>query len=683
MKKRQKQSKTNSTTKQFHISIQYKLLCGVFIPLIIMLVIVGSLINVRVSNAVTSLQNDNLQLGCEYGAIQVENFFNKIFGVAETQAANPMIINTIRGWQKDSFENSPEANALKQEMIHIQQAHKENIINLCITSIPTKELLQSHGDFLSMPGFDVTTREWYQRATTEDKTVVSGAYVDVNTNELIATIAAPIHSGSSIIGVQSMDVTVNNLIDRLSQVHVGDTGYITVYDTAQNVLYHPNQDFILKNISELPYSENLKTALLNNDTVSNMKCTIDGETFYCSTSYLEGVEYLVLGAMPEAEYLATVKGIQHGTFLSFLLCIVLLTIIIYVIAKRMIRSIKKLACAAEQLADGQLDVAIDIQSNDEIGDLANDTQAIVNRLKEYIAYIDEISDVLNEIAKGNLVFELKQDYVGEFEKIKLALLDIQANLVKTMYGISKTAEQVDCDANQIAQTAETQAQGATEQAASIEQLSKKIQQLHENVQHNVSNASIIGDNTRKMGEEIQQSNQEMSTLLDAIDNISKESNEIVKIIKAIEDIAFQTNILALNAAVEAARAGAAGKGFAVVADEVRNLAAKSAEAAKDTTTLIQNSVEAVARGHEIATHSAQVLQGTAMNTHDIVNRVTEIADSYQDLTNQLDIIDQGINDIAGVVQQNSASAEESAASSRQLSNQADALKQMIREFKLQ
>lgn len=668
--------------KSAHISVLVKLLGCILVPLVVILSSFGIILNSTTSRDVTLLQKENLQLSCNYSAAQVESFFNKIFGVAETQAANPMVVNGLQTWQAGVFEASEQAAALKSEMTDVQRAHQDKIINLCLTSIPTKELLQSHGAFLSMPDFDVTTREWYQRATTEDKTVVSGAYIDVNTNELVATVASPVHSGSQIIGVQSMDITVDNLIDKLSQVHVGNTGYIAVFDTAQNVLYHPNSDYVLKNISELPYSDNLKAAIQNDEPIQNMKCTLNGEAFYCSTTYLDSIDYLVLGAMPEEEYMSIVSGTRHDTIFGFVFCILVLTIVTFLFAKRFVRALKKLTSAAEQLAEGQMDVAINVHSNDEIGDLAVNIQSIVDRLKEYMAYIDEISSVLEQIAHGDLTFTLYQEYLGEFAKSKAALLDIQSNLSNTMLGITQAAEQVDCGANQIAQGAQTQAQGATEQASSVETLSEKIQQLHSNAQQNMANASVVSDNTQKMGHDIQQSNVEMSKLMEAIDKIAKESGEIVKIIKTIEDIAFQTNILALNAAVEAARAGSAGKGFAVVADEVRNLAAKSAEAAKNTTELIQRSVEAVEEGRQIAAKTADVLQDTTSGTHEIVARVTQIAESYQEVANELDLVNQGMGQIASVVQSNSATAEESAAASEELSGQADMLKQMIEGFKL-
>ena len=443
-----------------------------------------------------------------------------------------------------------------------------------------------------------------------------------------------------------------------------------------------NKDFVLQNINDIPFSPEVKDALLNNKTVSNLKATIGDQTYYCSTHYLESVEYLVLGVMPEAEYLHEIKAVGTTSMVTFLVALLILAGVVIVMSRAICKALRNLDGAAKLLSEGELDVAVQVNRNDEIGDLSRHITKIVDRLKEYIVYIDEISSILGEISQGNLAYTLNQEYVGEFAKVKNALLEIQSSMSSTMDGITVAAQQVDLGASQIAQGAQTQAQGAVEQASSVEILSDRIQNLYKNANANVENAVLVEDNTKSLGEEIQKSNAEMSNLLVAIDDIAGKSNEIVKIIKAIEDIAFQTNILALNAAVEAARAGAAGKGFAVVADEVRNLAAKSSEAAKDTTKLIQEAVESVNVGHKIAIGTADILKDTTENTQSIMGKVTQIAESYQDLAHELDEIDKSVNEISSVIQNNSATAEQSAAASEELSGQADSMKDMMRRFRI-
>lgn len=660
-----------------------KLLIGILGPLVFILIVVGVLLNTKVANTITTMQDDYLSAEVNRSAVEVESFFQKFFGVAETEATSPTILAALREWDPATFQGSAQAQTVQAEMIAVQKAHSEDILNLCLTSIGTKQLIQSHGAFLSMPEFDVTTREWYQRALSEQQTVVSGAYVDVNTNQLVATVATPVFDGSNIIGVLSMDITVTNLMERLSQISIGQTGYIIVYDTAQNILYHPDETYILQNLADIPYSDNIKTALGNGENVKSMHYTKGEENYYGTSVFQEGVQYLILGVMPEAEYDAYATQTRHTTIMSFVLCIFILSLVIVIIAKTMVRSLQKLAVVARKLADGHLDVQMDIKSHDEVGLLANDIQDIVSRLKTYIVYIDEIATVLGEMAHGNLVFTLQQEYQGEFYRIKEALLQIQSNLSQTMHAITQAATQVDNGAHQVALGAQSQAEGATEQASSVEELSAQIQELAKKADDHTETAMTVNQNLDRMGQQIQTSNTEMSHLLQAIDNISQRSHEIIHIIKTIEDIAFQTNILALNAAVEAARAGAAGKGFAVVADEVRNLAAKSAEAAQNTTNLIQGSVEAVEEGHSIAVTTAQALQSATAETDEIVSMVGTIANSYHNVSTQLDQLSIGIDQIASVVQTNSATAQESAATSEELSGQAHILKDLVAKFRLQ
>ena len=659
-----------------------KLLIGILGPLVVILLVVWALLNTKVAHTITTMQNDYLSAEVDRSAAEVESFFQKFFGVAETEAISPTILTALRNWDPATFQGSEQAQTVQAEMIRVRDAHSEDIINLCLTSIGTKQLIQSHGAFLSMPEFDVTTREWYQRVISEQQTVVSGAYVDVNTNQLIATIATPIYDGGNIIGVLSMDIAVTNLIERLSQISIGQTGYITVYDTAQNVLYHPDESYILQNLSDIPYSDNIKTALANGENVESMYYTRGDGSYYGTSVFQEGVQYLILGVMPEAEYNAYAAQTRHTTILSFVLCILILSVIIIVFAKTMVRSLKKLTMVARQLADGHLDVQMDVKSHDEVGLLADDIQDIVSRLKTYIVYIDEISLVLGEMSNGNLVFTLQHEYQGEFYRIKEALLKIQSNLSLTIKSITQAATQVDNGAHQVALGTQSQAEGATEQASSVEELSAQIQELSKKADDYTETAMTVNQNLDIMGQQIQTSNQEMSHLLQAINNISQRSHEIIKIIKTIEDIAFQTNILALNAAVEAARAGAAGKGFAVVADEVRNLAAKSAEAAKNTTNLIQGSVEAVEEGHSIAMTTAEALQNATAETDEIVTMVGKIANSYHILSGQLEQLSSGVDQIANVIQTNSATAQESAATSEELSGQAHILKDLVAKFRL-
>ncbi len=289
---------------------------------------------------------------------------------------------------------------------------------------------------------------------------------------------------------------------------------------------------------------------------------------------------------------------------------------------------------------------------------------------------------MDQIADGNLAFELHCDYAGEFGKIKSSLENIQGTLVKTFQGIGESANQVAAGSEQVAAGSQMLAQGATEQASSVQELSASITEVAGKIGSNASDASDANTLAGNAEEEMKRGNERMNELITAVKKIEQSSNEIGAIIKTIEDIAFQTNILALNAAVEAARAGEAGKGFAVVADEVRNLAGKSAEAAKNTADLIETSVASVKTGTEIAGRTAESINTAADKVEQTASLISKISSASEQQAGSIKQVQQGLEQISNVVQTNSATAEESAASSEELSGQAQTLKLLIEKFKL-
>jgi methyl-accepting chemotaxis protein len=346
------------------------------------------------------------------------------------------------------------------------------------------------------------------------------------------------------------------------------------------------------------------------------------------------------------------------------------------------KSIQRITKAAQQIADGNFDVELSVRSKDEVGRLAKAFNLTIERLVNYQGYIDEIADALQEISKGNLQVELHRDYVGQFEKLKKHMQDLLTNVNTTLMQIRQSAQQVDLGADQVANGAQALSQGATQQASSIEELSASIAEITEQIRENAENAKSAHNMANYAQSELLASNDQMQEMNKAMEEISKKSAEISKIIKIIDDIAFQTNILALNAAVEAARAGSAGKGFAVVADEVRNLAGKSAEAAKNTTLLIEETIRAVENGSEMTSKTATSLDKSASATKDAVVLIHKISQASQEQANAAIQINQGIEQISSVVQTNAATAEESAATSEELSGQADLLQALIGAFQL-
>ncbi len=320
-----------------------------------------------------------------------------------------------------------------------------------------------------------------------------------------------------------------------------------------------------------------------------------------------------------------------------------------------------------------------IDSNDEIGILSQSFDNTISRLRNYIG---EISNVLESIAGGDLTAQITQEYVGDFASIRTSLNDILQKLNTTMGQIVTSAEYVSGGAEQMSNAAQALSQGSMEQSGAVEELEETMSSVTVSVKQTAESVQRAREQVGGMGRQLAEGNQKMQEMITAMEEITDSSNEIEKIIKTIEDIAFQTNILALNAAVEAARAGTAGKGFAVVADEVRNLAAKSAEASQSTSALIGRSIAAVNQGTQIADATAKQLESIVVGSHAIVETINGIAADAQTQAEAVEQIQDQIGQITGVVQTNSSTAEESAATSQELSAQASVLKQLVKTFRL-
>lgn len=368
------------------------------------------------------------------------------------------------------------------------------------------------------------------------------------------------------------------------------------------------------------------------------------------------------------------------TYLFGLTIFIIGIIVTSVIAKKMADPIKAASERLIELSQGDLtDEVEEFPAEDEIGDL---TRALAKTVQTWRDYIRDISASLAELDRGNLRFDIEMDYVGDFAPIKDSFQHTIFKLNETFRKLNMSAEQVASGAQQVASGAQALAQGTTEQASSVEELAATISEIHNHVANNAENAKQTSGQALTTATELEQGKKQMGQMTTAMNQINDSSSEISKIIKTIEDIAFQTNILALNAAVEAARAGSAGKGFAVVADEVRNLASKSAEASKNTAALIEATVQSVQEGTDIANRTAESLERIVLSSEESASLVQDISKASQDQAASIAQVTQGIDQISSVVHMNSATSEESAAASEELSGQAQILMNLVKQFKI-
>lgn len=501
----------------------------------------------------------------------------------------------------------------------------------------------------------------------------------------LITISVPLlDKNGDFIGVTNCDVSVDTINNLPYDMGHYNTSYSYILTEKGNYVVHSTD----KAKSGTMYAENGQTEQVLNSARSGETAFFeDTNQVYGGAAYKVQVP-LRVNDVSEAwssafvvnkeEVLRTATEIETYVILASVAGVILLAILSGLFLRGSLKPIKSLVAMASDMESGKLSSKVTVNTKDELGNLSrifNNTSVTLN------GYISEISATLESISSGDLTGAVKREYSGDFEPIKTALLSILSSLNETFGNINTVAEQVSDGSSMVASGAQALAQGATEQASAMEQLSASVSDVSSAVQRNADNVSIASVYIQQAGDGVRKSNESMADLLHAINDINGSSSKISAIIKTIDDISFQTNILALNAAVEAARAGQAGKGFSVVAEEVRNLASKSANAAKQTADLITASITSIKHGLVLAESTAASLTSVAEKAMLVESTNKEIDEASRAQAVTISEIEKGLHQFAAVIQTISATAEENAAASEELSSQSQILFEQASKFK--
>lgn len=528
--------------------------------------------------------------------------------------------------------------------------------------------------------FTLTNRPFYEAYTTKS-TFITDPYEEVLTGLNIITIAEPIFDDTGrIIGILLIQLSLESIGNIVTNSSFGETGTSMLMDQNNLVIAYNNPQAIGMDAGAMDFSgENTQYELSNpSGTIMNYDFSGTQRTGAIVTvSNLSGWK-LLLG-MDAAEFKQNISEVAFRLNVGLLVAIAICSAFGARIVYTSLKPLKILEDFMYQVAEGNLSGTVDYTESDEIGRLAQHMNQTVNALNFYMNIIDE---ALINIGGGDFTRPPNIEFKGDFQKFETSLDRLTHDMSSSLHEVRQSIEQMNIGSSQVASGSQLLAIGSAEQNSSIESLQGLIHEINEAIVTTAENSKNVTSDAENISKNLVDSNEKMQELVISVQDIRSLSDEVKRIIKSIEEVAFQTNILSLNASIEAARAGSAGRGFAIVADQVRMLSATTADAAEQTTKIINDIATAIETGTGLAQTTSKELQSVVDEVDIFVENISSISLSTQGQATAISEINQGIHDISKVVLQNSAISQESAASSQELSAQADQMLENVGRYKL-
>ena len=526
-------------------------------------------------------------------------------------------------------------------------------------------------------GTDFSDRD-YVKAALNGKTNISDVTLSKYTNTYGISIAAPLISSGRIIGVVYYRADVDFMNDIVKHISVGQGSYAYILEN-NNVIAHKNEKYIMNDKYKEMIPKDIKNCISSQN--GSMTCSYGGDKYICGYSKIDKTaNWRVVIASPESAYNSDILRFVKKLVISDIIALIVAIIVALIIARVISRPIVRVKNLLSALAQGDLSVQLnDTKNKDELGILQNSAVSLNRMLSDMLT---QSGDVLSKMAAYDLTSEDMREYPGKFNELAASINSIKAILSNMILNIQNSSVNVDGGSKQLAEAASMLSEGTMAQASSLQKLVTDVENVAQNINANSDKTIFVNESLGNLDSEIKDGNQKMQELSNVVRTVEEMSEDIKKIVNTIDGIAFQTNILALNASVEAARAGESGRGFAVVAQEIGTLATKSSDASKKTAELIEKCIKGIESAKEYADITSDSLAKIVSDSNNIANAFDEMSKANEIQAKNANDIRNEIENISQVVQSNTATAQQTAASTEVLSEQAAALKDMTGRFKV-